>query len=186
MAFNNPFSKLYEAIMARLEAQVPAIKYISLNLGQLENYNYAAGNKPSVTFPCTLIDFVGYQFTDRLELVQDGDGYVELRTAYSSYTDLSNIKSPAARAIGLKFLELEWDIVKALHGWSPGEEYGYLMRVNQDTEKRTDPLRVRDIRFKLGFEDYSLKPAQATTPKANIPLDVTDSKFVQKIEEPEE
>ena len=56
MAFNNPFSKLYEAIMARLEAQVPAIKYISLNLGQLENYNYAAGNKPSLNNHTPLLD----------------------------------------------------------------------------------------------------------------------------------
>ena len=152
---NSPFANLYEAIMARIKAQVPAIRYASQELGQLENYNPSTG-RPSVTFPCVLIDFDNFAASDLTYGIQDLTGDVIVRIALDTWSSASSLTPADVRAQALNYYDVEWNLYCALHGWSPNPDTaGYLTRTGVQTEKRDDAIRVREMRFRLRFTDTS-------------------------------
>jgi hypothetical protein len=59
---------------------------------------------------------------------------------------------------------MEWNLHKAIQGWSPGAEFGALIRTSTTTQKRTDSYRVRELRYSIAFEDYSAKWQQQLAP----------------------
>lgn len=149
----SPFSTLLIALQQRIKSQIPDIRWIDQDLGQLENY----GDRPAVSFPCVLIDFQNFQYEDASDLIQFAEGTVNIRLAFAPFSNTNNLTSVDYQAKALKFYDLEWAIYKALHGWKP-DGYGYLSRVGANTENRNDSFRVRVINFSISFEDYEAQP----------------------------
>ena len=162
---NSPFSNLYEQLIARIKDQVPSIRYINQDLGQLENYNPSTG-RPSVTYPCILIDFDNFTANDLGEAAQTLEGEVIIRLALDTWTNASSLSSPELREKSLKYFDVEFDIYRSLSRWSADSlyddnneliaHYGALSRTATSTEKRDDGLRVRVIKFQTSIEDYSV------------------------------
>jgi len=161
MADYNPWKKLFLAIMARIESAVPEIRHIDQDLGQLEGNS----SRPEVGFPCVLVDFDQWALTNIGKLEQLAEGDVVIKLAHAQYTPTGNAIDPVYRDEALKYYEHEWNLNKALHGWSPGDEFGVLTRTGITTQNRAPGIRVRTIRYRLEFEDRSTTRPITKVPK---------------------
>jgi len=156
----SPFATLHNAIIERIKQQVPAIRFIDQDLGQLENYDL----KPPVSFPCVLMD-VGDEFAYSDiggQQHQLAEGTIMLRLALVQYTQSNNLVPANIRENALQYYELENDLVKALHGWAP-TGFSRMLRRKAITEKREDDIRVRAIPFAISFTDLIAEPETTTT-----------------------
>lgn len=151
---NSPFAAIINQIGARIKEKVPKIKHYDCDWGQLDYYQ----GEPPVLWPCLLIDLVDFDFENRGENVQDARGKIVLRLAYAPYSSSSAGTPELYRQKALAFLDLEAQVHKALQGWAVGDEFGVCIRENTTTEKREDPIRVRQIIYSVTFEDYSTLP----------------------------
>lgn len=158
-----PFASLLTAIQERLKQQVPSIRWIDQDYGQLEYYE----TRPAVDWPCVLVDFDNFQFEEAGDNLQFANGNVVVRLAFTPFSNTSNITPDQWKEKGLSYYEIEWAIYKALHGWKPNEEkedghYGYMLRLSSDNEKREDSIRVRRLVYGITFEDYNACPDEDT------------------------
>lgn len=143
----------------RIVAQVPEIRYIDQDLGQLDFYQ----ERPAVSWPCVLLDVGDFTFSNYGNLSQSGEGQIVIRLGFTPFSSANSKAPDLVKFKALKFYDIEHKLVNALHGWTPDTgDYGNLIRVSATTEKREDPFRVREIRFKLAFEDFSTQRAKLT------------------------
>ena len=159
-----PFANLFIALQNRISRNISAITYIDQDLGQL-----SAKSRPPVSWPCLLIDFEDFRFKDLSEHVQTAKGTVVLRLGFAPYSATAAATPLHYREQSLSYYDIEWDVNKALQGWSPdGDEFGSLMRISATTQPRTDGYRVRELRYKIAFDDYSAKVQHLTAPATLI------------------
>ncbi len=166
---NSPFANIFKKIMERIETEVPEIKYIDLDLGQLEGNSI----RPAVAFPCSLVDFENFDFTNLTQHSQVAEGDVIIKLGYAQFSKSDNAIDPLWRDFALDYFDLEWKLQKALHGWSPGDEFGYLTMTNATRENKPQSIRVRTVRYRLEFEDHSTKLVQQTLTPAP-PISITN------------
>lgn len=167
------FGQLLIAIQDRIVDKVPEIRWIDQDLGQLEYYDYGAGQKPQVAFPCLLIDFGNTDYSEQSQRVQWASVTIMLRLGFPPFSH-SDHKAPLeVRANALKYYELEQKIYQALQGWDANELCQGLTRTGGVTEKREDPIRVRVMTFTTVFDDDSAVPENSTVTKPVITFDFT-------------
>jgi hypothetical protein len=157
---DSPFAKIFLAIMARIQSQLPEIKHIDHDLGQLEGTSI----RPAIAFPCILVDFKNFTADNLGASTQMVQGDVIIKLAFAQYVNSSNTTEPLWREYALGYYDLEWKLHKALHNWSPGDEFGYLTRAMMDSDNKPQAIRVRPLTYKLEFEDNSTEEVSATTP----------------------
>lgn len=151
---NSPFGKAFKAIMARIQQEVKIIEHIDQDMGQLEG----TSTRPAVLFPLILIDFKNWVFDDLGEGGQMGQGDVIIKFAYAQFTPSSNHVDEFYRDQALEYYEIEWLLNKALHNWSPGDEFSVMSRRNVDSQNILVGVRARPMVFRMEFEDWSCKP----------------------------
>lgn len=164
---NSPFANIFLALQQLVQAQVTDIVYIDQDLGQLQPGKNTT--RPAVQFPCLLIDFDDFNYQDMGNLVQSVEGTVVLKLGFAPYSNSSS-STPGTyvqKAIG--YYDIEWALHKALQGWSPGADYGSLIRSHTYTLKRTDNIRVREIRYRIAFQDFSTKPVLQNVAATLVP-----------------
>ena len=150
----SPFARLFLALQARIAQQVPNIKHIAQDMGQL-----SAKSRPPVSWPCVLIDFEDFRFDNLSENVQLAKGTVVLRLGFNPHSATGKDTPADYREAALAYYDIEWALHKALQGWSPeGDEYGHLVRTSAATQRRHDGYRVRELSYSISFDDYSAKP----------------------------
>lgn len=141
-------------ILTRLKAQVPELRYIAIDEGQLDNPD-ENGNYPILTPGCT-IDIDNVNWTTTVDPEQSGEGTVVIRFAWMSPARLDNNTSSTSIAAGLERWNLHHTICQALHGYS-GTNFGRLERITTTREKREGLLKVMIITFAFeGAEDLTL------------------------------
>lgn len=160
----SPFSTLLIALQDRIKTEIPDIRWIDQDLGQLESY----GDRPAVSWPCALIDFTNFRYEDASDLIQFAEGTVTIRLAFPPFSNTNSLTPTNFKEKALQFYDIEWAIYKALHGWKP-DGYGYMSRTNVSTEKRNDIIRVRQISFSITFEDYNAQPVHTL---GNLPTNL--------------
>lgn len=149
---DSKFATLFLLLQARIQAQVPEIKHIDVEMSQLEAYE----QRPAVAFPCVLIDFNNFEFKDNGDNSQAAEGEVNIRLAFAPRSNTSQSTPSLWKEKGLQYLELEWKLHRALHGWHPNDNaFGSFNRLGVATERRDDDLRVRNMRYGVAFEDDS-------------------------------
>ncbi len=158
----SPFAAIHLAIIERITAKAPAIRYIDQDLGQLDNYDL----RPAVSWPAVLIDVADdWAYTENNSLGhQQATGSIVLRLALVKYTDSNNLTPANIRANGLQYFEAEQQVIAALHHWAP-PGCSRLLRRRAFTEKRDDDIRVRNITFAISFTDMVAQPATTTVPR---------------------
>lgn len=155
---SSPFTRIFLATLKRIKEEVPAIQYISPDLGQLEGYS----TRPAVAFPCVLHDFNGWVYENLGDGVQAAEGDVIIKLGFAQYGNSSNLTEPQWLEESLKYWDIENDLNKALHGWSPGEYEGYYTRTSTVTENRPMGVRVVIIRYRMSFEDKNTEVKEVT------------------------
>ena len=160
---NSPFAQLLLALQERIKTAVPAVNYIDQDVGQL-----SGKGRPPVQWPCVLIDFDNFRFKDLGEQVQTAQGTVVLRLGFAPHSP-SNAATPEPyRQQAIGYYDVEWDLHRALHGWSPGADHGSLGRKSALTQVRTDAYRVRELRYKIAFDDRSTQRQLLYAPAALV------------------
>lgn len=154
---NSKFAKTYLSIMRRIEKLLPEIAHVAQDHGQLEGYV----RRPELAFPAVLIDFQGWTYTNLSDNVQMAEGDVLIKLAFAQYQDEDNLTEKYWRKKALEYYELEHSLNNILHGWAPLHSSGYLTRTNADKENRPS-MRIRHLRYRLEFEDYSAQPEKTT------------------------
>lgn len=159
---NSIFSILLLDLMQRIKTQIPEIKWIDQDLGQLEDY----GDRPPVLFPCVLIDIDSVDFSNKGELTQIGEGSILFRLAFQPWSN-SNAATPENyRKKALEYYELEHRLHQCLQGYGTAQ-YGPLIRQSANSEQRNDPLRVRQLRYSVVLEDDSVLKDVVAIPEEN-------------------
>jgi hypothetical protein len=164
MALQSPFSKLLQQLKNKIKAEVPEIRYINQDLGQLEE------PRPPVTYPCVLIDMDEFDFSEvGNEPKQMADGFVIIRLCLQTSSSSSSLAPDVVFEKSLDFYELEYKLYSVLHSWAP-VGFGKMLRKKASTEKRDDNKRVRLMPFAINFEDSHAKKVRTirATPNALI------------------
>lgn len=161
------FAKAFLSIQSRIKEQVPEIAWIDQDLGQLEHYDV----RPSVQFPCVLVDFINFHFKELGDLNQWGEGTIQLRIGFDPFSSANSVAPLDSQEQALTFYEIENKVFKALHGWIPTYQdepiSEPLIRTTAVTELRDDRCRVRVNHYTTAFEDQGAMPVR-TTVKANL------------------
>jgi len=162
----SPEALLYQALIEHIQAEVPEIKYIEQDLGQLENYDL----RPAVSWPCLLIDMDGAKFSDAgNDNHQLADCLLSFRLGLVKYTNDNSLTPTNIRAKALSYFELENKLFKALHAWAP-QGFGALLRRETATERRDDDIRVRVSKYIFSYTDTTAAPVRTTIPRPNPTL----------------
>ena len=141
-------------IQQRLADQVPALKYIDQDWGQLDYYS----PNPPVKWPCALVDIVQAQFTNTGGGGQLGMVQVKVRVGDLQLSPSSTKAPAAARAAALSIWEVLKDLHKALHGWAGHRHYSKLIRTAQQRIRREDGVRIYEITYTTQITDNSAVP----------------------------
>ena len=160
---NSRFANIFLAIQQHIQSTVAAISYIDQDLGQLKN-----NVRPPVSWPCVLVDFEDFAFENMGENVQIAKGTLVLRLGFAPYSNSSQVTPAPYLQQAIGYYDLEWSLHLAMQGWSPGDDFGSLIRTSATTQKRTDNYRIRELRYSISFEDYSTKNQLTMAPAVII------------------
>lgn len=139
---------IYQAILAQLEAQVPELKWIDLDKGQM-NFE-----RPPVLFPAALIDIdvVKAQNLNSRRQLCDAAINVKLCFDYGGNTDANT--PTQARQDSLGYFDLKEKVYANLQGYGNAEMNG-LERVREFSEPRRDHYKVINIVFTTQYRDHT-------------------------------
>jgi hypothetical protein len=155
-----PQAKMFTKLVLRLVSKVPELRYVDADLGQLDHYDI----RPSVSWPCCLIDLDEFKFFETgNKLRQIGDGFISLRIGMVRYGESNNLVADNVRLNALRFYSIENKINQVLHGWED-EGFSRLLRRFAGTERRTDDIRVRIIKYAVSYND-NVTPANIKVPR---------------------
>ena len=142
---------VYKAVMAQLKEKVPALRWIDLDCGQVDNQK----ERPAVAFPCAVINIALNSCEDQYERVQICRAQVSVRIAQNPPVSRTNSEADAdVRESALEKYDLIDEVFAALQGFG-GPEFNPLSRTGELIERRTDGLFVCKINFATEFQDLT-------------------------------
>lgn len=166
---NSFFAQLLLKFQDRITAQVPEIKWIDQDLGQLEHYEI----RPSVAWPCVLIDFGNTNYDEMPGNVQWGNAAFSLRLGFPSFSPSQSGAPTSVKEQALQYYELEQFLYQAIQGYDGDGLIQPATRINAMTERRDgDNFRVRVLVFNTTFMDDSAAEQFTTArPTLNLQFD---------------
>lgn len=142
--------EILNVILDKLAADVPELRWIDINLGQMATEN------PPVDYPCALIDVTDIDYTTAGMHRQVGEARIEIELYFI-------VRSPSNTAAPEKMREQAFGhfgtvkkVYKALEGVS-GESFGGLNRVKVRRNKTYYP-RPFTLVFRCSVEDRGAVP----------------------------
>lgn len=162
------FAQLLLKLQAHITAQVPEIKWIDQDLGQLEDYDI----RPAVAWPCVLIDFGTTNYDEMPGNVQWGNATITMRLAFPSFSPAQAGAPQSVKEMALQYYELEQLLYKAIQGWDADGLIQPATRITMATERREgDTFRVRVLVFNTVFMDDSASNQYAEVPRPDLNFD---------------
>lgn len=147
---------LYNILLERIKAEVPAIKHIDFDAGQLEMI--AQELIPPVQFPCVLIDIDYPKCEDQNEdaSIQLVNPVVNIKLGFQVQKSTDSQSPTATRNAGLAFLDTIEAVYTALQGYSTNT-LSALNRRRQYSDKlfNGSGLKVYNIEFETSMLDES-------------------------------
>lgn len=161
----SPFANVYLKVQEQLKTNASLLRWIDHELGQLDHFEV----KPPVSMPCALVDIDDGEFAEMGELCETGEVILIVRLGLFSYSASNNIAPDSVLEKALSFYEVEQQVHLALHGFS-SSGFSKMIRISRRLEKRNDEMRVVQLRYKFGIEDYTTKPARTEIPRPDPPV----------------
>lgn len=158
----NAYSRLITAICDHLAEQVKALRWIDQYHGQ-----DMTDVRPALAYPAVLIDFDQSTYDETGQYSQFCAATLSVRLVLDNFS-MSAQKSPQkAREAAMRCYELEDEVVNALHGWTPDEDFVQpLVRTQDRSENRDDiGLRIRVITFTTAWEVSDTELDEHYTPE---------------------
>jgi hypothetical protein len=140
---------VYTAVMARLKEQVPELKWIDLDAGQLD----VRDKRPPLAYPCALVDIAVNNCRDLYAGVQLCHALVSVRVAQNLPSSRTgSATSGDVRNNALRRFDLIEKVYVALRDFDD-DGFNPLSRTGQTREKHPDGLFVCRIDFQTDFRD---------------------------------
>jgi hypothetical protein len=140
---------LYKAVMERLKTEVPSIRWIDLDEGQIDMQK----ERPGIAFPGVLIGISLPKCEDQYGDVQLCRAEMIVRVVQNPPAGRTNSEAPEeVRETTMKRYELIDSVYRALQGFGT-QEFSRLSRIRQAKEDRRDGLFVYRISFYTEFLD---------------------------------
>lgn len=137
--------EILNVILAKLKNEVPELRWIDVNLGQMATEN------PPVDYPCALVDVTDISYTTAGMRRQVGEARIEIEL-YFIVRSPANIAAPDyLRKQAFEHFGVVAKVYKALEGVS-GESFGGLNRVQVRRDKGYYP-RSFTLVFRCSVED---------------------------------
>lgn len=145
----SPMAELILQLKERLDAVIPGkIRHLEEDKYQLEGYEV----RPPVDFPCMLVSTSPNAIIDHPDNSQGVELGIMLRIALPPYSVGASWFDKATILASLGIHQLEQDVFRALHGWTP-KGFSALLRRPGTTEMRRDTLRVKRLMYETSYED---------------------------------
>ncbi len=149
---------LIQDIRNRLSAEIPALKYIDEDWGQLDDYS---PHFP-VKWPCALIDITQVNYSNVGKTGQLGEAAIAITVADVKLLNSSSKAPSNQKAEQSAYLKLIQAVHIALHGWSGHSHYTKLIRTTFKRIKRDDGVRQHQLTYTCRMEDISTVPKKIT------------------------
>lgn len=153
--------QLLTDILNRIKTDIPAIKYVDEDWGQLDNYS----PNPPVQFPAAIVDCVNATYSNQGNLVQLGDVQVRIRIADLKLTNTSGRAPQTQRDNAFAIYNLLEEIHSKLHGWPTNKHYTRLIRQSLKRTVRNDGMRVHELIYTTRITDTGAMPQTVSVPK---------------------
>lgn len=141
--------QLFIALCNLLESQVPEVRWIAADEGQLN----ASNQRPPVAFPCVLID-MSYPQTEAINATAEKIRVqFSLRIAFEGYGQTSSVAPEPVRERALERLDILEKIHRSLQWWNCDRQINPLRRQRVTTERRQDGLKVYNMTYESAFID---------------------------------
>lgn len=141
--------QLFIALCDLLENQVPEVRWIDADEGQLN----ASNQRPPVAFPCVLIDMT-YPQTEAMNATAEKIRVqFSLRIAFEGYGQTSSVAPVSVRERALERLDILEKIHRTLQWWNCDRQINPLRRQRVTTERRQDGLKVYNMTYESAFID---------------------------------
>jgi hypothetical protein len=161
------FAQLFLALQEKIKTDIPEIRWIDQDLGQLEDYD----TRPPVSFPCVLIDFNETTYEEMNQRRQQANITFTLRLGFPSFSYAANTAPQSVRELALQYYELEQRLFEAVQGFDGGGIIQGCTRQSTTTEGRKDDnLRVRVMTFTAMSEDASAQIKYTKAPRPRLTL----------------
>ena len=138
--------KIYLDIVAQLKAEVPELKWIDMDEGQLNVEN------PPVAYPCALIEMEYPQCSDLGGDEQLCNVRVTFRFAFKPTGQTSSAAPVLLQDVALARWETVSKAYSAFQGWGTDEASSF-SRISQTNERRRDNLKVIVQVWETSFEE---------------------------------
>lgn len=145
-AFN---SLMLLAIQEKIKTEIPEIKWVDQDFGQLEIYE----ERPAVQFPCLLVDFIDTDFDQQGDKVQWAKQMIQFKLGFNPYTSASSATPAKQQQQALAFYEIEKLLYQVFQQWDGNEICQPMIRTKTITQQREDTYRVRIILFTTSYDD---------------------------------
>lgn len=122
---------IYNAILQNLSAEVPEIRFIELNTGQLED---PAGSYVT-PFPCVLIQFSEIVWAGIGGGIVAGDATITVKVAFQIWEDINNITPEEIYYNGIERLEIVNRVFACLQNMT-GDNFNELQVTGTNDETR--------------------------------------------------
>lgn len=140
---------IYQAIIARLADQVPALKWTDMNIGQLDS-----AERPAVMLPCALISIKVPKALSLTDTIQDCEAQLTVTLAFDVPERTSGNAPADKRMKGLAAYDVIADVYAALQGWGT-QYFDSLNRTGQGDGSIKNGIFRYPIYFSVQFDDYT-------------------------------
>lgn len=135
---------IYQSILNRLLAEVPELKWIDLDKGQMRF------ERPPVLFPAALINLQVPNSQNLNSTKQLVRAQVSIKLCFD-FTGNTDANTPEEHRLNsLAYFDVVDKVFSKLQGWGT-DELNPLERVNQYDEQRPDAYKISVITFSTGY-----------------------------------
>jgi hypothetical protein len=136
--------------MQRINEQVPEIKMIDFEMGQLDALTNDL--RPEVLFPCCLIDIDYIICEDGSDGKQLVTARTTLKLAFEQQLPTDSLAAEAKRSGALAVFDVLEKVHTALQGFST-ELFSSFSRISMTPDRRFTGIRVIDVVYETTFEE---------------------------------
>ncbi len=139
---------LYNTILSRIASQVPEIKMVDFDMGQLELL--ANDLRPGLIFPCCLVDLEYTNCEDTYDGQQLVSARITLKLAFEVQHPSDSLTQEARRNSALSI----FDTVNKLHvafQWFSTDEFSAFSRLSLAPDRRFTGIKVFDAVYSTTF-----------------------------------
>lgn len=163
------FLALQQRIASLTSGHAPVFRFIDHDLGQLDD------DVPGIAYPAVLIDMPSFTYTDLGEHIQQAEGIITLRIIFAPYAATDSVTPVRTQLQALHYYDTEQQLHQLLHCWTPNyllddediirpNFFGSLYRVSARTSDRRRDLRIRELSYRIVYEDHSMQHQYMTLP----------------------